>query len=102
MPIYHDALANPEKYQPEDVAALEAVVSRGPAARSSLSCGCPSEHWDLSDAERKRLDQMVMTFATARRIEPPASMRRRIPPKARKVKEVSTSDMPAFWWMKGQ
>lgn len=103
MPIYNDAQAHPEKYQPEDIAALEAVISRGPAARGSLSCGCPSEHWELNDAERHRLDQMTLTFATAKRIEPPAAMRRHTPARApKKVKETVAEEMPSFWWLKGQ
>jgi hypothetical protein len=103
MPIYNDAQAHPEKYRPEDVAVLEAVVRRGPAARSSLSCGCPSEHWDLSDEERRRIDQMTYDFATAKRIDPPPVMRRHVRVEKKKAKEepaVPITDMPSFWWLK--
>lgn len=102
MPIYNDVHANPEKYQPEDVALLETVLQRGPARRGSLDCGCPSEHWDLSEVERKRLDQMAFTFATAPRIEPPPVVRRRPPtkPVKRAPPPAPVTELAPYWWLK--
>lgn len=102
MPIYNDAQEHPEKYTPEDITLLESVISRGPAARGSLACGCPSEHWDLSDEERHRLDQMTLTFATAKRIDPPLAMRRHRAAKTPKPmkKEAAVTDLPSYWWLK--
>ena len=101
MPIYNDVQTNPEKYQPEDVEFVARIVARGPQAKSNLSCGCPSEHWDLSEGEKHRLDQMTLTFATAKRIEPPPT--RQQPMAKKKAKETPTSPitkMPLFWWLK--
>lgn len=102
MPIYNDAQAHPEKYRPEDLTLLDAVIGRGPARRGSLTCGCPSEHWDLSPDERKRLDQMTLTFATAERIEPPVVLRRRPVLQSMKKQADPIEGLPSFWWMKSQ
>ena len=100
MPIYNDAQASPDKYQPEDVELLERIVARGPKARGSLACGCPAEHWEMSEAERRRLDQMTMTFATAKRIDPPPIVRPAVRKKVREVESTPITDMPSFWWLK--
>ena len=100
MPIYNDVQVSPDKYQPEDVELLERVVARGPKARGSLACGCPAEHWEMSETERQRLDQMTMTFATARRIDPPQITRPVVRKKVREVESTPITNMPSFWWLK--
>lgn len=101
MPIYNDAQTHPEKYAPEDLVLLEAIISRGPAARGSMSCGCPSEHWELNEEERKRLDQMTLTFATADRIEPhPVFKRHRPAPPPKRGSAIRATELPAYWWLK--
>lgn len=100
-PLHDDAQAQPEKYPPEDREFLERVVARGPAARGSLSCGCASEHWDLSEEEQRRLDRLTLIFATAKRIEPPARLLRRPPhKKKREAAARPVTEMPAFWWLR--
>lgn len=101
-PIYEDAQAQPEKYTSEDREFLERVMAKGPATRGSLSCGCSSEHWDLSEEDRRRLDRLTLTFATATRIEAPARPLRRTAPKKPKAPERSVTEMPTFWWLKTQ
>lgn len=99
MPIFEDAQAHPEKYAPEDRGFLEQLAARGPAARGRLSCGCSSEHWDLSEEELHRLDRLTLIFATAKRIEPPpAPPRRRV--EKRPLPERRVVDLPAFWWLR--
>jgi hypothetical protein len=102
MPIYEDAQAQPEKYTPEDREFLERVVAKGPATHGRLTCGCHSEHWDLPEEERRRLDSLTLTFATAARIEAPTQALRRTMPKKPKAPERSVTEMPSFWWLKTQ
>lgn len=100
-PIYNDAQAHPEKYTPEETALLEVIISRGPVQRGNLTCGCPSEHWDLSEVERQCLDQMTLTFATADRIKPAAVPHRRAPTKKLEKQAMPSMEaLPAFWWLK--
>lgn len=100
LPIYEDAQAQPEKYPPEDREFLERVITKGPAARGSLACGCSSEHWDLNEEDRQRLDRLTLIFATANRIEPPARPLRRTLRKKPKAPERSVTELPAFWWLR--
>jgi hypothetical protein len=100
MPIYEDAQAQPEKYPAEDREFLERVIAKGPAARGKLECGCSSEHWDVNEEERQRLDRLTLIFATAKRIEPSARPLRRVLPKKPKTPERVVTEMPEFWWLR--
>jgi len=82
LPIYYDAQEHPEKYRPEDRELLETVVARGTK--------------EFSEEERRRLDHMVLTFATAERIKPLPHKPPAPKPQKRPLRQ---TELPSFWWL---